>query len=387
MNPSLHPATVAKPQSEVLPGPAPGKPVRAGLQLLPGILLCLAIAFAARYAGTLLPIVGGAVFGILFGIMAGRFRRSDYFSSGIRFTGRKILQYSIILLGFDMKVTRVLAVGGQSLFVILFTLAAALLTAFFMSRLLLIRGNTGILVGVGTAICGGSAIAATAPILGAKDEEVTQAISTIFLFNVLAVFLFPVFGRALGLSDRGFGIWAGTAVNDTSSVVASASAWSQAAGNDTALAVATIVKLTRTLMIIPVSLGLSFYVARRARWETMNGQTGGQTGRRASGHASQPAGGQFGGVKYSFVKTFPWFILGFVATSLLNSFAPLPAGMSATLVRLGKFMIIMALSAIGLSSDLGRLVRSGCKPLLLGLSCWVAAALVALSVQNLAGLW
>jgi uncharacterized integral membrane protein (TIGR00698 family) len=364
---------------------------RSSQGLLPGILVCLLIAIVARYAGTLLPVVGGAVFGILFGMIAGRVRRPESFSPGIRFSGRKILQYAIILLGFDMNVTRILAVGGQSLYVILLTVGAAFLTAYFMSRLLLLRGNTGILIGVGTAICGGSAIAATAPVLGAKDEEVTQAISTIFLFNVLAVFLFPVLGRFLGLSDRGFGIWAGTAVNDTSSVVASAAAWSQAAGNDTALAVATIVKLTRTLMIIPVSLGLSFHVTRKARRTGVAGYPDGQADEKSDGQAGmQSVGnnrGKPGGAGFSFAKTFPWFVLGFVATSLLNSFVPLPAGLAAAMVRLGKFMIIMALSAIGLSSDIGRLVRSGYKPLLLGLSCWVAAALVALSVQNLAGLW
>jgi uncharacterized integral membrane protein (TIGR00698 family) len=343
----------------------PGKPAWFSPNLLPGILACLAMAFTARYAGLRFPVVGGAVFGLLFGMVAGRFRRPESLAAGIRFTGRKILQYSIILLGFDMNINRVLAVGGQSLFVMLFTLAAAFLVAFFMSRFLQIQGNTGILIGVGTSICGGSAIAAAAPVLGAKDEEVAQAISTIFLFNVLAVFLFPVLGRALGLSDRGFGIWAGTAVNDTSSVVASASAWSQAAGNDMALEVATIVKLTRTLMIIPVSLVLSLYVTRKASRE----------------------GKQAGGSRFSFAKTFPWFVLGFVATALLNSFVPLPAGLPAILVQLGKFMIIMAMSAIGLSADLGKLVRNGWRPLLLGLACWAAVAMVGLVVQNLAGLW
>ena len=383
MNPSTPPGTPVETVPEAFPYHSSRGPAGFFHTVLPGILVCLLIAFAARYAGTRFPIIGGAVFGILFGMAAGRFRRPEAFASGIRFTGRKVLQYSIILLGFDMNVTRVLAVGGQSLFVMLFTLAAAFFTAYFISRLLHIQGNTGILIGVGTSICGGSAIAAAAPVLGAKDEEVAQAISTIFLFNVLAVFLFPVFGRAFGLSDRGFGIWAGTAVNDTSSVVASASAWSQAAGNDTALAVATIVKLTRTLMIIPVSLGLSFYVTRKASRDSAPMQSDVP----AIGQDSSHARGKTGSVKFSFVRTFPWFVLGFVATSLFNSFVPLPAGLATTLVRLGKFMIIMAMSAIGLSSDLGRLVRSGWKPLVLGLACWAAVAVVALVVQNLAGLW
>ena len=387
MNPSIPPGTPTGTAPKAFLNNSTKKTVGSVYSLLPGILLCLFIALIARYAGTQFPIIGGAVFGILFGMAAGRFRRPEAFASGIRFTGRKILQYSIILLGFDMNVTRVLAVGRQSLFVMFFTLAAAFLTAYFVSRFLHIQGNTGILIGVGTSICGGSAIAAAAPVLGAKDEEVAQAISTIFLFNVLAVFLFPVFGRALGLSDRGFGIWAGTAVNDTSSVVASAAAWSQAAGNDTALAVATIVKLTRTLMIIPVSLGLSFYVTRKASRDSAPMQSELSASGQANNQANSQARGKTRSGKFSFVRTFPWFVLGFVATSLFNSFVPLPVGLATTLVRLGKFMIIMAMSAIGLSSDIGRLVRSGWKPLVLGLACWAAVAVVALVVQNLAGLW
>lgn len=379
MNPSPKPANPAS----VSPGFSFGRAIRSIQLLLPGLIVCLVLAYAARYAGTRLPIIGGAVFGILFGMVAGRSKRPESCAPGIRFTGRKILQYSIILLGFDMNVTRILVVGGQSLFVILFTLIATFLTAFLMAKLLHVQGNTSILIGVGTAICGGSAIAATAPVLGAKDEEVTQAISTIFLFNVLAVLLFPVLGRLLGLSDRGFGIWAGTAVNDTSSVVASASAWSQAAGNDAALAVATIVKLTRTLMIIPVSLALSFHVARKASQRASSGVRTGPSGLGSD----RLADGQTGNARFSLVRTFPWFVMGFVATSLISTFVSLPAGMASLMVRLGKFMIIMAMTAIGLSTDPGRLIRSGWKPLMLGLSCWVAAALASLAILSLAGLW
>ena len=187
MNASPQSTDPADPLAKTQPDSPYSKPARSFLDLLPGILVCLVIAYSARYAGIRFPIIGGAVFGILFGMVAGRINRPESCAPGIRFTGRKVLQYSIILLGFDMNVTRILVVGGQSLLVILLTLAAAFLAAFFISRLLHIRGNTGILIGVGTAICGGSAIAATAPVLGAKDEEVSQAISTIFLFNVLAV--------------------------------------------------------------------------------------------------------------------------------------------------------------------------------------------------------
>lgn len=340
---------------------------------LPGIALCLAIAALAWALGTAIPVIGGAVFAIALGISAGALIKGERFKPGIRFSGKKLLQYSIILLGFDMRLSRVLAVGSQSLYVMLFTLGAAFIAAAAMGRALKLSGNIGTLIGVGTAICGGSAIAAAAPVLRAKDEEIAQAISTIFLFNVAAVFIFPPLGRLLGLSDQGFGIWAGTAVNDTSSVVAAASAWSQRSGNDTALATATIVKLTRTLMIIPVSLVLAWHTTRKS-----------VAGPQGSMAAVTTAGSKGG---FSMAKTFPWFVLGFLAAALANSFAPLPAPLPSLLVRAGKFLIVMAMGAIGLSTDLKKLLAGGRKPLVLGLVCWLSVAAASLAVQAAAGSW
>ncbi len=344
--------------------PTTGKPGAEALdrfkRLAPGIVLCLVIAAAAWFLGKAIPVVGGAVFAILLGICAGLLKPGKAFPEGIRFTSKKLLQTSIILLGFEMNMTRVFQVGVQSLSVMVFTLVAAFLTAWLMGRLLGVPANETVLVGVGTAICGGSAIAATAPVIDAKDEEVTQAISTIFLFNVLAVFLFPPLGHLFGLSDAGFGLWAGTAVNDTSSVVATGAAWSAQAGNNTALATATIVKLTRTLMIVPVTLLLALHTARRARKE--------------------------GTGAFSFRKVFPWFVLGFLLTACMNTFLPLPAGLSASLVTLGKFLIVMAMSAIGLNTNVVKLIRNGKRPILLGFCCWVAVAAVSLFVQKLSGI-
>jgi uncharacterized integral membrane protein (TIGR00698 family) len=337
--------------------------LNAPTNLLPGILLSLCIAVPAWLAGRLLPVIGGAVFAILFGLVAGQFFRPARCVAGIKFTGKKILQYSIVLLGFEMQILNVLAVGGQSLMIMLFTLIAAFVSAAIMYRILRVPGKQAVLIGVGTCICGGSAIAATAPIIDAEDSDVARSISTIFFFNIVAVFLFPALGRALGLSDTGFGLWAGTAVNDTSSVVAAASAWSGFVGNNTALNLATIVKLTRTLLIIPVTLVLAVYMARA---------------RRKSG--AEGAG------SFDIVRIFPWFVIGFVVAALINSFVPMPAHVSGYLVRCGKFMIVMAMAAIGLSTDLKSLVSGGLKPILLGLVCWVSVAAVSLIVQRLSGL-
>ena len=218
---------------------------------VPGIIACLIIAVPAWLLGLKFPIIGGPVFGILMGMILAFFKRPALFDTGIKFTSKYILQYSIILLGFEMNLFNVIRVGGQSLLVMIFTLTASFVTAYFIGKTLKIDGKTTTLIGVGTSICGGSAIAATAPVIQAKDEDVAQSISTIFLFNIIAVFIFPPLGHLFGLSDTGFGMWAGTAINDTSSVVAAGASWSSAAGNNTALAFATIVKLTRTLMIVP----------------------------------------------------------------------------------------------------------------------------------------
>ena len=264
------------------------------------------------------------------------------------------MQASIILLGFEMNLYQVFAVGSQSLWIMLFTLSAAFLTAWLAGRFLQLEKNTCLLIGVGTAICGGSAIAATAPVIGAKDKEIAYSISTIFLFNIAAVFLFPLAGHLLNMSDIGFGMWAGTAINDTSSVVAAGYSYSHEAGN-----FATIVKLTRTLMIIPITLALSLLLA------PSNQSTEG----------------------FSLSRVFPWFVLGFLAASLVNTSELLPKQWAGWLAGTGKFFIVMAMTAIGLNTHIRQLLQKGIRPILLGLACWAAVALVSLAVQCHIGVW
>ena len=330
-----------------------------------GILMCFIIAVPAWLLGRTIPIIGGPVFGILFGIIIALFKRPESLEAGIKFTSKKILQWSIILLGFEMNLFNVIKVGGQSLAVMVFTLSASFITAYFVGKAMKIDGKTTCLIGVGTSICGGSAIAATAPVIRASDEEVAQAISTIFLFNIIAVFIFPPLGHLIGLTDTGFGMWAGTAINDTSSVVAAGASWSSAAGNNTALAFATIVKLTRTLMIVPITLVLAVYTTRKVMKEN---------------------GSDTEGNNYSIKKIFPWFVLGFVLTAIINTFIVLPEGLPELLVTIGKFMIVMAMTAIGLNTNLKKLLTNGLKPIFLGLSCWFVVAVVSLVVQKMIGM-
>jgi uncharacterized integral membrane protein (TIGR00698 family) len=323
--------------------------MKSFLKLLPGLLVSLFLAVPAWFLGKRLPLVGAPIFAILEGMALSFFERPALFEEGVGFAGKKFLQYSIIFLGFSLDFGVVLKVGSASLAVMVFTLSAAFLTAYFVGRALKIEAKVGTLIGVGTAICGGSAIAATAPVIDANEEEVAYSISTIFLFNIIAVFLFPALGHLMGMSQDAFGLWAGTAINDTSSVVAAAFSYGDEAGR-----YATIVKLTRTLMIIPITFVLALVRMRRNKGE----------------------GGSF-----NLMKIVPWFVLGFLAASLIRSFCALPEAAKFFLPEAGKFGICAAMAAIGLRSNPLKLIRNGARPIILGLACWVSVALVSLAVQ------
>ena len=273
----------------------------------------------------------------------------------------------MILLGFGLNLSEIAKVGLQSLPIILSTITTSLVVAFALHKLMKVPSNISTLVGVGSSICGGSAIAATAPVIGADDEEIAQSISVIFLFNVAAALLFPTLGGALGLSNEGFGLFAGTAVNDTSSVTAAAAAWDGMHPGANTLDTATIVKLTRTLAIIPITLALALWRTAKARRAGGAGESG-----------------------FSLKKVFPTFILFFVLASVITTAATaagVEPGFFAPFKELSKFLIIMAMGAIGLNTDLVKLVKSGGKPILMGFCCWVAIATVSLGMQHVLGIW
>lgn len=333
-----------------------------------GILLCLAIAIPSWFAGKAFPIIGGAVIAIVAGMvvtLAWKWR--DPVDSGIKFVSKKVLQWAVILLGFGMDLNVVIHTGRQSLPIILCTITISLVVAFALSRWMNIPGKVATLVGVGSSICGGSAIAATAPVIEAEEDEVAQAISVIFFFNVLAALLFPVLGQMVGFdttSGEAFGIFAGTAVNDTSSVTATASTWDSMwnLGSQT-LDKAVTVKLTRTLAIIPITLVLAFLRTRKERGD--------------------------GERKVQMSKIFPFFILFFIAASVITTVA-VGNGISPTvfdpLKELSKFMIVLAMAAIGLNTNIVKLVKSGGKPIALGACCWIAITVVSLALQFAMGL-
>lgn len=337
-------------------------------QLGPGLLLCLALAVPCWLLGKAFPIVGGPVFAILAGMIVTLFYRNKAGTqAGIVYTSKKILQYAVILLGFGLNLSEIAKVGATSLPIIISTISTSLIVSFVLYKLLNMPANISTLIGVGSSICGGSAIAATAPVIGANDEEIAQSISVIFLFNILAALIFPTLGGALGLSNEGFGLFAGTAVNDTSSVTAAASAWDGMHPGANTLDQATIVKLTRTLAIIPITLVLAI-------WRTAK--------------VKRAGGAQENG--FSLKKVFPFFIIFFVLASVITT-AATSAGMTASAFQpfkeLSKFFIIMAMGAIGLNTDLVKLVRTGGKPIFMGLCCWLAITAVSLGMQHVLGIW
>lgn len=338
-----------------------------------GLLLCFAISIPCWLLGQAIPVIGGPIFGILAGMLVTLLiKDKSPFASGISFTSKKILQTAVVLLGFGLNLTVIARTGLQSLPIILTTISTALIIAYLGFKLADIPSRTATLVGVGSSICGGSAIAATAPVIGASDEEVAQSISVIFFFNLIAALIFPALGAALGFdttSGEVFGIFAGTAINDTSSVTAAASTWDSLHGLGSAtLDKAVTVKLTRTLAIIPITLVLAFWQTRKAR-------------ELGTGDATS---------KLSFWKMFPMFILFFIIASVITTvagFLGVPQEVFAPLKTLSKFLIVMAMVAIGLNTNIVKLVKTGAKPIGLGLACWVGIIFMTLGMQKLIGIW
>lgn len=322
-----------------------------------GIIFSALIATCAYFLGKNFPVIGGPVFGILFGIILNNFNRPESFESGIKFTSKKVLQLAVVLLGFGLNLGEIIVVGKSSLLIILSTISTALIISFIAAKILKIDSDVATLVGVGSSICGGSAIAATAPVINAKDEDIATSISVIFLFNIIAALIFPTLCVKLGMTHTGFGMWAGTAINDTSSVVAASGTWSTMFNNDTALNYATIVKLTRTLAIIPITLVLGLIKSKENT------------------------------EKVSPLKAFPTFILFFLLASIVTTVLPLPESFLSAMKFFSKFFIIMAMSAIGLNTDIKNLISRGGKAIIEGALCWIGIICVSLLMQHLLCIW
>ncbi len=338
------------------------------LKVFPGIILSVGVALLACRLESLLPIhlVGSAVIAMFIGMVLNHFlRNTKVFASGLKFTSKKILKFAIILLGLSLNITTILNVGKMSLTVMIFTLLTCFGGGYFIGKALGLNWKLSNLISAGTGICGGSAIAAIAPTIDADDNDVAYAMSATFLFDMAMIVLFPIMGQAMGMTDQAFGIWAGTAVNDTSSVVATGYAFSEGAGD-----FATMVKLTRTLAIIPTVITFAFVQLRLKRKEALaNSQNGSELK-----------------ANFSIAKIFPWFILGFLAMSIVASVFPIPAAVVSGTKSASKFLMVCALAAIGLNTSFSSMKKAGIRPMIHGFIISALVVVVALLVEMAMGI-
>lgn len=342
------------------PRPRGGRLGRARYaRYLPGAVLTVALAVVATLLGGLAPVVGGPVFGIVLGMLVQALRPlPEGFGPGIDFSAKYVLQASVVLLGLGLSLSQLFTTGVQTFPVMIGTLLIALAAAYLLGRMLNVRGELLTLIGAGTAICGGSAIAATSAVISASRLSVAYAISTVFVYNALAVLIFPALGHLLGLSQNAFGIWAGTAINDTSSVVAAGFLYGDQAGES-----GVVVKLARTTMIIPLTLVLAAMHLRSQR------RAAAETDRRIP-----------------WRRIFPWFIVWFCLATLLNTVGFVPGWLDDLASDTAKFFITVALTAVGLSAQFRLLRRTGYRPLILGGLLWVVVAISSLLLQRAFGL-
>ncbi len=325
------------------------------LNVIPGLLFAAVLAAAATYLARFAPILGSPVIAILLGVL---FRTiapvPARCRAGVAYSARTVLQGAIIVSGFGLSLVSVVRTGLGTLPVTLGTIAVALALAPFIGRLFRLDVTLRELVSVGTAICGASAIAAVSSVIEASEVDVALAIATVFFYNIVAVLSFPPLGHLMGLSQNQFGVWAGTAINDTSSVVAAGFAYGHQAGNH-----ATIVKLTRAMLILPIVGIMALFRA----------------------HARRGAG-----KPVPWTKIVPWFILWFLAAALINSLGVIPTAWHGAIADAATFLISLALAAIGLQTALLNLLRTGVRPLMLGLVLWISVAISSLAIQHASGL-
>lgn len=338
------------------------------LKIFPGIILSVGVALLACWLESLLPIhlIGSAVIAMFIGMALNHFlRNTGILASGLKFTSKKILKFAIILLGLSLNITTILNVGKMSLTVMVFTLLTCFGGGYFIGRALGLNWKLSNLISAGTGICGGSAIAAIAPTIDADDDDIAYAMSATFLFDMAMIILFPIMGRAIGMTDEAFGIWAGTAVNDTSSVVAAGYAFSEGAGD-----FATMVKLTRTLTIIPTVIIFAFIQLRLKKKELIE----------SNQNCSELK------ANFSIAKIFPWFILGFLAMSIIASVFRIPTAVISGTKATSKFLMVSALAAIGLNTSFSSMKKAGIRPMIHGFIISALVVIVALVVEIVIGI-
>ena len=327
-----------------------------------GVAICFAVAAFAVFTEKLIPgdILGASIIALFTGTIINSFFHPKWIQPSLKFVSKRILKIAIILLGASLSIGTIMDVGKMTFFVMIFTFAMCFGGGYFVRKIFGLNWKLGNLISAGTGICGGSAVAALAPVIDADDKDVAFAMSSTFLFDMVMVALYPIMGRAIGMSDIAYGIWAGTSVNDTASVVASGYAFSEIAGD-----FAMMVKLTRTIAIIPTILVFA-YISTRIKQKELKATSGGK--------------------KINIVKVIPWFICGFLALAIINSIGFIPASVGAAIKNTSKFLMVSALAAIGLNTSIVDFKNAGLKPMFYGITIDTLVTLTALVVVWCMGL-
>lgn len=298
--------------------------------------LVVKILFAILFVGSLFLTPAVALFvGILFSLVLG-----TPYPKLVKKASKYMLQISVVGLGFGMNLHESLQAGKEGMIFTIISVIGVMILGVFLGKLLNINRKNSYLISSGTAICGGSAIAAVAPVIDADDNDTSLALITIFVLNAIALFIFPVIGHALDLTQQQFGTWAAIAIHDTSSVVGAGAAY-----GDEALKVATTIKLTRALWIIPLAFASAFVFRTK--------------GKRA---------------------TIPWFIILFVVAMLINTYLPLPQLLTENIVSISKKLLTVTLFLIGCGLSVSALKKVGIKPMFLGVILWVIISVTTLLV-------
>lgn len=321
-----------------------------------GVAICFSVAGLSIIVEKLIPgeLLGASIIALFMGTIINSFFYPKWIQPALKFTSKKILKVAIVFLGASLSINTIMSVGKMTFFVMIFTFAMCFGGGYFIRKFFGLNWKLSNLISAGTGICGGSAVAAIAPVIDADDKDVAFAMSSTFLFDMVMVALYPIMGKALGMTDIAFGIWAGTSVNDTASVVASGYAFSEIAGD-----FATMVKLTRTIAIIPTVLVFAF-ISTRIKQKEMKAQNNGK--------------------KVNLVKIIPWFIGGFLLLAILNSVGFIPVAASGVIKGISKFLMVTALAAIGLGTSITDFKKAGLKPMFYGITIDTLVTLTALVV-------
>ena len=309
------------------------------------------MALVARVVTGFLPsIVAEVSVAILLGIIVASIAgpRMRPLAPGLAFASQRVLRVGIVLLGARLSLGEIARIGLPATGVIVVTMAASFAIVLLAARFVRVEGRLAVLIAVGSAVCGNTAIVATAPVIGARAREVAYAVATITLFGTLAVFLYPTIGRAFAVPQPSFGLWAGVAVHDTSQVIATSAAY----GPD-ALDVATVVKLIRNALMAPLLLLIA------TAWAARGGETVG-TARR--------------GIR----RAVPLFVFGFLALAALRTIGVIDAAQAATLDTVARMLIVVALAAVGMSIHVGELRQTSWRPLAVGFTVALAVGLGSL---------